>query len=266
MRFSSWAKPCGIALIFFCSFDSATAVDYTWQGGNHNWTANGNRWSVNPNVRPDDSSDTATVTSDGVTITLNDSFAIGALNFGGTGNSLTGTGGSLSIGTLTGANSITITGGVTVTGTHNVTNGSTQTITSLNYGAGSTFAWDLSTVTTDPGNGASNQGTYDKVSTTTLTGAAGTQTFQILLAGSSFTNAFWDTNKSWTNIFTSTTGTLGSIFDTFSGAGVASSGLVANQGQFSFSGNTLSWSAIPEPSSALAGLLLCAGIVRRRRD
>jgi hypothetical protein len=47
---------------------------------------------------------------------------------------------------------------------------------------------------------------------------------------------------------------------------VASNGLVTGQGQFSYSGNTLSWTAIPELSNALVALLLSAGLLRRRRD
>jgi uncharacterized protein (TIGR03382 family) len=47
--------------------------------------------------------------------------------------------------------------------------------------------------------------------------------------------------------------------------------VVTGEGQFTFSNssNTLIWtaySAIPEPTSALAGLLLTAGLLRRRRE
>ena len=41
--------------------------------------------------------------------------------------------------------------------------------------------------------------------------------------------------------------------------------LVTGQGQFSFTSNTLNWTAVPEPTSALAGLLITAGLLRRRR-
>jgi uncharacterized protein (TIGR03382 family) len=36
-------------------------------------------------------------------------------------------------------------------------------------------------------------------------------------------------------------------------------------GSFSISGSTLTWTAVPEPTSALAGLLITAGLLRRRR-
>ena len=43
-------------------------------------------------------------------------------------------------------------------------------------------------------------------------------------------------------------------------------GTVDGQGYFSLSGtSSLSWTAVPEPTSALAGLLITAGLLRRRR-
>jgi hypothetical protein len=57
----------------------------------------------------------------------------------------------------------------------------------------------------------------------------------------------------WTNIFT--VSVVNSSLDTITPVG----------GSFSLSGTTLTWSAVPEPTSALAGLLLGAGLLRRRR-
>jgi len=37
------------------------------------------------------------------------------------------------------------------------------------------------------------------------------------------------------------------------------------QGAFTFSGTDLKWTTVPEPASTLAGLLLGAGLLRRRR-
>ncbi|MEI6606294.1 MAG: hypothetical protein WCP35_13365, partial [Verrucomicrobiota bacterium] len=57
-----------------------------------------------------------------------------------------------------------------------------------------------------------------------------------------------------------------SIFTSFDGTnGIDSTGHVAGQGYYTTSGNSLTWSAVPEPSSTLAGLLLAAGLLRRRR-
>jgi uncharacterized protein (TIGR03382 family) len=38
------------------------------------------------------------------------------------------------------------------------------------------------------------------------------------------------------------------------------------QGYFTASGDDLNWTALPKPSTALAGLLLGAGLLRRRRN
>jgi hypothetical protein len=40
---------------------------------------------------------------------------------------------------------------------------------------------------------------------------------------------------------------------------------VSSYGSFTFTGTTLTWNAVPEPTSALAGLLLAAGLLRRHR-
>ena len=43
-------------------------------------------------------------------------------------------------------------------------------------------------------------------------------------------------------------------------------GNVGTEGYFTFSGtSTLNWTAVPEPTSALAGILITAGLLRRRR-
>ncbi|MEO8615888.1 MAG: MYXO-CTERM sorting domain-containing protein, partial [Luteolibacter sp.] len=61
---------------------------------------------------------------------------------------------------------------------------------------------------------------------------------------------------------------LASIFSTFNANGAnLAAGVVTGQGTFSFSGGTtVTWTAVPEPTSSLAGLLLGAGLLRRRRN
>ncbi|MEO8615979.1 MAG: hypothetical protein ABI600_12625, partial [Luteolibacter sp.] len=137
------------------------------------------------------------------------------------------------------------------------------------FATGSIFSWDIATTN----EGSQTAGTdYDSVRTATLTGT-GSAIFNVVLQGSdTFASAFWDSAHNWTNIF-STDGTtlnalnIASIFSSFSGTGLASDGTVATQGQFTFTGGgkTLTWSAVPEPTSALAGILLGAGLLRRRR-
>jgi autotransporter-associated beta strand protein len=156
---------------------------------------------------------------------------------------------------------------LSIAGTHAVGNspGQQDVTGHLNYESGSIFEWDLNATTSDPGP-LSNQGTYDQVAVTgDLTGSGAV--FNILLGTNSFSDAFWSTNKTWSNIFTAANSfDLTSIFTSFSGAGVNSLGVVDGRGSFTFTGgNTLSWSAVPEPGSALAGLLIGAGLLRRRR-
>ena len=102
--------------------------------------------------------------------------------------------------------------------------------------------------------------------------------FKIVLADSAFSNAFWDEDRKWDNIFTgggvvSLNGKL-FCFDGSDGtSGLISNGTVAGRGQFSFNGATMNWapgegiSAIPEPASllALAGLLGSGLCLRSRR-
>ncbi|MEO5716360.1 MAG: autotransporter-associated beta strand repeat-containing protein, partial [Luteolibacter sp.] len=154
------------------------------------------------------------------------------------------------------------------------TAGSTGTETfkqNLTFVSGSIFDWDLNATNNvvDPGS-APNQGSYDKV---VASGTAGTMTgtsiFNVVLGTNGFADAFWDSTKTWSNIFTGSGATganLTAIFSTFSGTNVNSDGSVTGQGQFTFNGGTtLTWSAVPETSTAFAGLLIGAGLLRRRR-
>jgi fibronectin-binding autotransporter adhesin len=196
------------------------------------------------------------------------------------GASATGTPTLAGGGTIAGATVIAAAGGGVVgihaPGVAGVSNGvGSQTFSStLNYQTGSIFEWDLSAIsTTDPGVVADGStGTYDQV---VANGAAGSVTgtgavFQVVLGGNAFTDVFWNTNKSWANIFSGagTPSNLASIFTSFSNTGGLSggNGTVTGQGQFTFTGSSLNWTAVPEPTSALAGLLIGAGLLRRRRN
>lgn len=96
-------------------------------------------------------------------------------------------------------------------------------------------------------------------------------TFPIVLPGSTdFDNAFWDQILSWADIFTDDATAITNWTNNFTLAyynadGELSAPSALTQGSFTFTGNTLSWPPIPEPSTALAGLLLTAGLLRRRR-
>jgi len=140
------------------------------------------------------------------------------------------------------------------------------------FGTGSIFEWDMSATTpgTDPGV-VSNSGSYGQLAGTGAISGSNAVFKIVLGAGNTFADAFWNTNKSWDNVFTGTgaTNNLSSIFSSISNPDItfaANQGTVAGQGYFAFSGtSTLSWTAVPEPTSALAGLLLGAGLMRRRR-
>ncbi|MEO5711845.1 MAG: autotransporter-associated beta strand repeat-containing protein, partial [Luteolibacter sp.] len=132
----------------------------------------------------------------------------------------------------------------------------------------SIFAWDLNSSSTSSG--------FDKV-----TGAVGkTLTidnslaldpiFKIVIGTGAATgiadsgNTFWDSQQTWSTIFNG----FGSIAGGFSNYQVVdSSGAAFSsvRGSFSVTGTSVSWSAVPEPSAALGGLLLGAGLLRRRR-
>jgi hypothetical protein len=58
----------------------------------------------------------------------------------------------------------------------------------------------------------------------------------------------------------------GQLFDTIQFVDRTTNSLFTGaNGSFSFTGSTLTWTAVPEPTSALAGLLIAAGLLRRRR-
>jgi fibronectin-binding autotransporter adhesin len=135
----------------------------------------------------------------------------------------------------------------------------------------SIFDWDIASPVTNQAD--TNQGSYDKVIHNNATSMSGTSVFNVILGtGKSFNDPFWKTDKNWTDIFGGTgmaNVNLNDIFTRFTYEGNAlTNGLVPGQGVFSFNttGTALNWTAVPEPTSALAGLLLAAGLLRRRRN
>ncbi len=144
-----------------------------------------------------------------------------------------------------------------------------QTFSSnLTYNAGSIFEWDLN------GNTTGNRGVaggFDAVDvgvagTLTVDGTPDTGTiFRIVLgADVNLVNPFWSTpnvTHTWDNIFSYTTVVGG--FDTSNIEVVGAS--MTGVGSFSISGTSLTFTAVPEVSNLLAGVLLAAGLLRRRR-
>lgn len=154
--------------------------------------------------------------------------------------------------------------GMTVSGSYSP---GVQTVAG-DYEVGSIFSWELATIPADTSSGirGDNYGAVDVIGGS-LTGSDAA--FNILLDGSqTFADPFWEVAHSWTDIFTdgaSASLDFESIFSSFSYANTQGSLDPSNYGSFSISGSTLSWAVVPEPTTALAGLLLGAGMLRRRR-
>ena len=147
----------------------------------------------------------------------------------------------------------------------------TQTFTtSITYKSGSIFEWSLNASNSEEF--TSELGTYDKVVTPSAV-ADGTNSeamFKVVLGTNHFSDVFWDTNRTWTDIFSGRgTYNLASLLPVFGGTDgthtVSANGVVAGEGRFYYTGSSLNWSAVPEPTSALVGILLGAGLLRRRR-
>ena len=144
----------------------------------------------------------------------------------------------------------------------------TLTVNNLNFNTNSIFEWEMDYA-------GSTRGTnYDAVNVTgSITGPGGA-IFRIVLPGtSSFYDTFWNTARTWADIIMSgnpPTGNYanwaGSInqLEYYNTSGSLGS-VPASEGYFTLTGNTLSWTAVPEARNALAGLLLVAGLLRRRR-
>jgi autotransporter-associated beta strand protein len=189
-------------------------------------------------------------------------------------------------GSLTGSGAVSVASGATLGGSGSIAGATmigsggihapgnspgVQAFTSaLTYTDGSIFSWEI-----DRTKDQAIRGTgYDAVNVTgTLAGLDGADAntttdaiFRIIIGDAGFTDDFWTKNNhTWANIFTESNGTTVKS----SWAGIFGGGFeyYNTNGTFSLSDNTLSWnySAVPEPSSVLAGLLLGAGLLRRRR-
>jgi len=195
----------------------------------------------------------------------------GALVVGGGGGSITSNVTVASGSTLKGSG--TITGNVGITGTHAPGNSiGTQTISgTATCNSGSLFEWEMNYAATGEGTRGTN---YDAVNAGGVSGSDAL--FRIVLPESTtFADPFWAANRAWTDIFTNTAANAvlsnwAAVFSSslqFYNAGGSISGPNAlTQGSFTLSGNSLAWQAVPEPGTALVGLLLGAGLLRRRRS
>jgi autotransporter-associated beta strand protein len=130
----------------------------------------------------------------------------------------------------------------------------------LIYAAGSIFEWDLTA------SGANMDGMgYDMVGAVgAISVDTSNTTFKVVFgAGVNMSDAFWSTpwvTRSWamSSIF-------GKAFLTGAFTTVQTSYPVNSLGSFTINGDYLTYSTVPEPGGAVAGLLLGAGLLRRRR-
>lgn len=205
---------------------------------------------------------TTTVTAGSLLINGNQSTATGAVVVSNTDTRLMGTG------TVGGATTINA-GAIHSAGSATGAVGNQAFSSSLTYANGSIFEWDINANDTTTG--------FDTVAVTgDLNGATGgdTSIFRVVFGTTAKAgvndsgNAFWNTastSREWsmTSLFGKdfTSGLFTSV-QTYDSAGVFD---VSSKGSFTITGSTLNWTAVPEPTSALAGLLLTGGLLRRRR-
>jgi autotransporter-associated beta strand protein len=135
----------------------------------------------------------------------------------------------------------------------------------VTYESTSIFNWDLAANT----NTASGRGSaYDAVNISgNLSVEAGAAFRVIQNPGLNFLDPFWRANRQWTDIFSvdgSQSGwaakSMVAVFDLDNNPVN-----VSDYGSFTISGTTLNWSAVPEPTNVVFGLLLAAGLFARRR-
>ena len=155
-------------------------------------------------------------------------------------------------------NSVTLNSGTVLAPGDAGAAGTATVVGATTFNNGSIFSWDINSGGTG----------YDKLVTASVA-AAGSPVFRIVAADASFSNTFWSTSRTWTNIVT-TDGTTAisnwaNLFTTVSLVNSSLTPITPTNGSFSLVGNTLTWTAVPEPSGAIAGLLLGAGLLRRRR-
>ena len=134
--------------------------------------------------------------------------------------------------------------------------------TATTFNNGSIFSWDINAAGTG----------YDKLVSASLVDgdAAGGSVLRIVASDALVAQNFWNTNRTWTDIITTDGSTAitnwANVFTTVTLVDSSFAPITISDGRgFSLSGNTLTWTAVPEPNTTLAGFLLGAGLLRRHR-
>jgi autotransporter-associated beta strand protein len=206
---------------------------------------------------------TTTVTAGTLIINGNQSTATGAVAVSNADTRLMGTG------TVGGETTINA-GAIHSAGSATGAVGNQNFSSSLTYANGSIFEWDINANDTATG--------FDTlVVAGALNGSTDgdTSIFRVVFGTTAKDgvndsgNAFWNTaatSRDWSmsSIFGKnfTTGLFTTV-ETYDSNGIFD---VSAKGSFTISGSSLTWTAVPEPTSALAGLLIGAGLLRRRRS
>ena len=138
------------------------------------------------------------------------------------------------------------------------------------FSPGSVFEWEIDTDSASP---ETELGiAYDGINTASVSGSGAV--FKIMLTGTQeFSDSFWSEDRVWTDIFRSADGSnvllnWGPVFSggfqySHNGKTVAPN----NSGSFALSGDSLIWSAVPEPSVlAVTAVLSLWGFLIRRRQ
>jgi len=184
------------------------------------------------------------------------------ISFSGIGGVISGTG--------------TISTGITVSNGNTYSAGTVGVVGRQSFTAaptfanGSIFSWDLASSAL--GLGPLDEG-YDVVELPDFSATSGTDAvFKVVLNSGSFSEIAWDSTRTWSDIFQTSSKqsvAFDGVFQTSNvqwwEGGVNMTGSTANEGYFSISGNTLTWNAVPEPSSELVSLTLGFGVLLRRR-
>ncbi|MGL5017376.1 MAG: autotransporter-associated beta strand repeat-containing protein, partial [Luteolibacter sp.] len=220
---------------------------------------------------------TTTVSAGTLAINGDSSAATGDVGVSGSGTRLIGSNGTVGGNTTINSGAIHSAGGAIANsnkvGKQTFDQAAAAT-TNLTYGAGSIFEWDLN-AKKDTDSGARGID-YDAVDVTGALVVNSTAIFRVVLGTGATTGdlSFWQQNQTWSDIFSggfsgsaSFTSSLLQVVDAASGATFDVSNLNSGIGSgFTISGSNLNWTAVPEPTSALAGLLITAGLLRRRRN
>ncbi len=137
----------------------------------------------------------------------------------------------------------------------------------LVYSAGSVFQWDLNSHITDPADRGTAYAGVDVVGNITIEPNA---IFKIILHdGGDFSDPFWKEQHTWNNILTATGGITAtwnpSQVLVYNSDDCCNPLAVGDYGRFSFSGSSLTFTPVPEPTGAIVSLLLAGGLLRRHR-